>query len=114
MIILHKAKKASNPSVRTSAFTFCFRGRSTELYFYNMCVLTDIIQRHIYESVSFQTASLPACCSLTSPPARAHADELVLPALSGTISVFSKDDIITVPISQLLLWDVFHIRVMSS
>lgn len=109
-----QSKKSLKPQCANLCLHILFQRKiQDELYFYNMCVFTDIFQCHIYESVSFQTASLLACCNLTSPPAWTHADKLIL-ALSGTISIFSKDDIITVPISQLLLWDVFHTLVVPS
>jgi len=100
--------------VLTSPFTSFQIKIQHELYPSNTCAFTEIVQCHVYKPVPFPTASLLAFCSLTSPPARMPAAELTLAACSGTISVFSRDDITTVPVSQLLLWDVFHILAVPS
>lgn len=110
VIILNKARKAPNLSLHV---LFQIKIQH-ELYSSNTCAFTEIMQCHVYKSVSLPTANLPAFCNLTSLPAWIHTDKLILAVLSGTISIFSQDDITTVPISQLLLWDVFHVLVVPS
>lgn len=85
-----------------------------KLYSTNMCAFTETIQCHVYKSVFFPPANLSAFCNLPPLPAWIHTDELVFTVLYGTSSIFSRNDITAVPVSQLLLWDIFHILAMPS
>lgn len=76
------------------------------------CACSEIIQCHIYKSVSFQTATL----SFLQPDSRAcpFLQTSWYSQHSVDADLFSARMTTTVPIPLLLLWDVFHILTVPS
>lgn len=113
-IILNKEKNTRKPKVKLCHHILFQTEIRQQLYSSNTCAFTEIIQCHIHKSVFFPLANLSAFYNLPSLPAWIHTDEMEFTAVSGTSSIFIRNDITAVPISQLLLWEVFHILAVPS